>query len=297
MRGSRTSPSNHMERSDSVNLSGCRFKYGGSMSGGSYADATSSTTYGLMFGHVESEPFEQMSGNVESVNIFNARGHKNYLIANNYNDSAIKFEAEVVTCDGTPISSSTIREIQNWLFYSNNYKRLYVLDDDAEPGTINGTGANTKRLFLYCRFVAPKKIEGNGGVIGFSFSIEADSHLLYQDSTSYSFDSLSSPVTVTVDSDMHDYIYPKITCNVGSSGGDIKLTINNNGETISDTQFVDLTGDITLIINSEYNFISGDNYSKLVPGNFPRLLNGNNNITVTGDVSSISVEFMNRRYM
>jgi phage-related protein len=92
-------------------------------------------------------------------------------------------------------------------------------------------------------------------------------------------------------------VYPKVTIQTGSSGGDIQI-INFTDDTTRATSFVSLSPNITLTMRGDgINYISGDYYQKFSNKNFIRLLDGENTLNITGDVKKITFEFQNRRYL
>lgn len=127
--------------------------------------------------------------------------------------------------------------------------------------------------------------------------------MAWQDSVTYEYDlghideSSNSVITVSPDSDLNDYIYPTVTITMGSVGGDIYIT-NNTDDSSRLTSFVGLTPYATIIMKGDgINYISGDNYTKFYNRNFIRLVDGNNDLTIIGNIEVISFEFQNRRYI
>ena len=104
----------------------------------------------------------------------------------------------------------------------------------------------------------------------------------------------TSIISIDVDSDIDDYIYPKVTFTLGSGGGNV-IFINNTDDSTRFTKFVGLSANSTITMKGELNYISGQYYEKFSTRNFIRLLDGTNNITVQGNVKTVKVEFQNRR--
>lgn len=277
-----------------MDLSGSYFEYNG----------TTSRKYGLIFGNVETEQFQKMAGEISSSVIFNKKDNRNYFIGESFEDSPIQFEAEIVTDNDQTINRFDRREIERWLFHQPNYCKLYTdMDCDTYGEAYELVNGVQKRLYLNCRLVDPEKIEGNGGLAGYRFTVECDSCMAWQDEVAYEFSlsnsttTSSSTIHVNVDTDMNDYVYPKVTIQTGSSGGDIQI-INLTDSSTRATSFVDLSPNVTIIMRGEgINYISGDYYQKFSNKNFIRFLDGENNIVVTGNVAKISFEFQNRRYL
>lgn len=273
-----------------MDLSGSYFEYNG----------TTSRKYGLIFAHVNTEEFEQLNGEIESVVIFNKKGKRNYFIGESFEDSPIKFEAEIITDNDSVIDRFMRREIEKWLFHQHTYCKLYTdMDCDTYGEAYELVNGIQKRLYLNCRFVNPEKIESGSGLVGYRFTVECDSCMAWQDPVTYTYNlsGSSSTIIVNVDSDLKDYIYPKVTIQTGSSGGDIQI-INFTDDNTRATSFVSLSPNITLTMRGDgINYISGDYYQRFSNKNFIRFLDGENTLNITGDVKSLVFEFQNRRYL
>lgn len=276
-----------------MNLAGCHF---------TYAD-TSSRLYNLWFAHCDTSESVLINGATKSITVFNARGNRKYLVGDSFNDSAISFEVEILTDDGSSLSVQNVRNIEKWLFNKRNYYKLYVdITDDCDGETYQIIDGVTKRFYFNCRFTNPTKILGNGGIAGFKATMECDSYMLWQESLTKTFniahtsDEQSSVVSLSIDTDSDEYVYPKVTVTMAASGGDIYIT-NNTDDVDRMTSFKTLTGGIEFMINGNLNYISGNNYMKFYDRNFPRLLPGANSIGIVGAVSSIKFEWENRKYL
>lgn len=276
-----------------MNLAGCHF---------TYAD-TSSRLYNLWFAHCDTSENVAINGETQSVTVFNSRGNKKYLIDDSFDDSAISFDVEILTDDDRTLSAQEIKDIERWLFNRRNYYKLYVdIADDCYGETYQIINGIEKQFYFNCRFMNPTKIFGNGGVAGFKATMECDSHLLWQDSVEKVFpiahtaSGNTSVVSFEVDSDMNEYIYPKVTITMADAGGDISIT-NNTDDSTRLTSFKSLTGGIEFMINGNLNYISGNNYIKFYDKNFIRLLPGANSISIVGAISSIKFEWENRKYL
>lgn len=275
-----------------MNLSGNYFEYNG----------ISSRKYGLIFAHIKTKPFESLIGETETTVLFNKRNKKNYIIDEKYDKAHISFQAEVVTAEDHSIDIFERREIEKWLFHKHNYGKLYVdMDSDDNGETYEYVEGVQKRLYLNCRLLNPEKIEVASRFIGYRFDVECDSCMAWQDKTVCSFNydaySTSASPNVIVDTDLDDYVYPRVIITTGSSGGDITI-INISDDATRATSFVGLMPNHQIIMNGDgVNYISGDDYSRFSNKNFIRLLDGENNFSIIGNVSGISFEFQNRRYL
>lgn len=261
-----------------------------------------SQNFGIMIAHLDTKMFSNISGEIATVSMFGRRGKRFYFTKDDYSDSAISFDIEFLVDGDDPLDLETQRAVQRWLFYRQGFFPLYLDSfddlDDENRELVNGT---LKGTYINCRFTNPQKLYGNGGVIGYEAQLEADSPLAWQDAVvqTLSFtggENFSGVASIDIDTDLADYTYPKITITTGSSGGDITIA-NNSDDPARLTSFTGLDTNSEIIMNEEIGLLSGNSYSKFSNKNFIRLLDGENMISVLGDVVSIRFEWQNRRYL
>lgn len=277
-----------------MELSGSHFIYNG----------VASEQYGLIFANVDTSRLSSLAGESSSVTVYNKSGKKNYFIGEDFESSPLIFDAEVVTEDEHSLDRWTRREIEKWLFHQHDYRKLYVDECcDVSSDTYEVINGEYKQLYLSCRFTNAEKIESANGIIGYKFTIECDSRMAWQDPVGYSYtfdstgDTFNTVISVNVDTDSKDYVYPKVVISIGSTGGDIIIS-NLTDDSTRTTSFDGLTPNITLTMKGEgINYVSGDNYLKFSSRNFIRLLDGENKISIYGDIIGIEFEFQNRRYL
>lgn len=272
-----------------MELCGYHFEYAG----------ISSRTYGLIFANVDTAHFSSVSGETRTESFFNRHSKKLYCVGTSYDDSAISFEAEVVA--DTPLSSTTLRAAENWLFGQSSYRPLYADLDDSQYDGAEVVDGVLLRQYLNCRFVNPSKIEGNGGIIGWSFTVECDAPMAWQDAIVKTINAPPNNIIITVDTDMNDYVYPKVTIKM-SDGDTSDIQIINHSDNDSRlTTFVSMNANATLIMDGEHNRLYGssDNYyEKFKNKNFIRLKRGENKLSLTSDnIASISFEWQNMRWL
>lgn len=276
-----------------ANIYGSHFEYAG----------ISSRFYGLILVNVNTSRMIQMSGATESVTLFNKKSKKKYLIDTDYTDSPITFDIEIISDNERCLELEERREIEKWLFNRREYRKLFFDSADDYYGETYEFIENTrKRSYLNCRFLNPEKLEYNGGVVGYKATIEADSNMFWQEATTEEFiisngsSDSSSIITVNVDTDLDDYIYPKVKITMGEVGGDI-IIANNRDDSERYTKFVGLSPYASIVMKGEINYVSGQYYNLFALRNFIRLLDGKNNLTVMGDVATIEFEYSARRLM
>lgn len=261
----------------------------------------SSREYGIMLANVSTKRNLLLGGSVETVGAFSRRGIKNYFVKDDYSDSAISFDVEFVVDDDRCLTHAEQRGIRKWLFYAQGYWPLYLDEFDDIDGANSEIGYNgKKRLYLNCRFTNPEVIEGNGGICGYKATLEADSPYAWQDATELTYELNNAAngvlITVDVDSDINEYIYPKVTIQTGSTGGDVTI-FNSSDDSTRLTSFSDLAADTQIVMVGDIGMISGQNYQKFHNKNFIRFLDGENRLSITGDLAGIKFEWKNRRYV
>lgn len=262
----------------------------------------SSRQYGLIIASMESQRNMYLYGSVSGVFSFNKAQQTRSVIGNNYTSSHFSFEVEIMNEDGLAIEIGQKRSIEKWLFGNLGFRKMYFdQDDDCLNETYEYVNGSIKRLYMNCRFVNPQKIESDSGVVGYRATLEADSDMLWQDTVSFTFSSedisaSNSVITVNVDTDAHEYTYPKVSVKIGNTGGDISI-VNNTDSSSRITKFYGLTPLLSFYFTGGINYVSEGNYERFSGRNFIRLLPGENKLYITGDISEITFEWNNKRYM
>ena len=150
--------------------------------------------------------------------------------------------------------------------------------------------------------INPERVDGNGGVVGYKATLEADSNMFWQDAivktytVNNSTEDASSNITLLVDTDLDEFIYPKVTIHIGSVGGDI-IIFNNDDDSSRMTKFVGMSPMSSVIMKGEINYINDQYYLKFANRNFIRLVDGENTLTIKGNVQTIEFEYSARRFM
>lgn len=274
-----------------ADIYGSHFEYAGRMS----------RQYGLIIATIDTARVTQLHGARESISLFSKKSKRNYQIDDNYSGAALSFDVEFVTDNERLLEVSERRAIEKWLFNQRDYCKLYFdIADDLYGETFEYIDGVRKRNYLNCRFVNPERLEFNGGIVGYKATLEADSDMFWQDAiektcvVGNAYEDISSVISVNVDSDINDYIYPKVTITMGSVGGDIIIS-NDTDDSTRFTKFVDISPYATITMKGELNYISGQYYEKFAAQNFIRLLDGENKLSVTGNIDTLKFEFQNRR--
>lgn len=363
-----------------------------------------SSKFGLIFARVETSPVRSLMGKKTGKFVFNKATKSRYLVGDDYSQSSMSFDVEVVTCDGHAIDLQTLREIERWLFSDSTFKKLYVDPaDDPYGESYELVYGVQKHLYFNCRFLYPEKLEYNGGIVGFKCTMETDGIMLWQDTVRCAYDmstpvyveiegkqvrvlkgdvdfdgdvslkdavsilqeytnvelmhlppsftemeriaadynengkvdnvdalitlqvysadllqvakkkeyiiidsethqpvstvdELTSLLDINVDSDIDGYTYPIIKIVMGATGGELKIT-NMSDDIDRVTQFKYLNGYAVVEIDCTRHTVSGSMYNKMTSKIFPRLVSGNNNLEVYGDILSFEISWNNRRFM
>lgn len=271
---------------------GCHFEYGN----------FNSRQYDLVFAHLDTSIDTRLSGDIETQYLFSKKSLSRHIVGNDYSSSPVTMEVEIITAEPRALELYERKTIEKALFNRKSFRRLYIdMADDFYCESFEFVNGERKRLYLNCRFMNPTKIEdGAGRVVGYRCTMDCESlmftqelaaqnHIVYNGS-----EPVSSNITVSVDTDLDEYIYPKVKIQMGSSGGNV-IIVNNSDDSTRQTKFLGLGALATVVMKGELNYVSGQYYEKFAERNFIRLLDGENVFTVTGDVESIEFEYSVRR--
>ena len=252
---------------------GCHFMYGD----------FDSSKYNLIFANMETNRLTTLQHEQSASTVRSRRNNMHMLTKIAYNDEQMSFEAEILEANGNTIGESYLREIEHALFYRHSYGKLYPLEGYYE---------GLQPVYINCVFINPSRIENEAGTVGYSFTVLMDSVMAWEEPTvitnSLAPTQTSSGTytfTIDVDSDMNDYIYPKVIIK--------NITDSNTRSTI----FEDVASNAQITMDGSINHITQNYFLNFTGRNFIRLLNGANNFSVTGNIRSISFEFNNRKYL
>lgn len=278
-----------------ADIYGSHFEYAG----------VESRTYGLILSSAGSERFDGLASDIEGITVYTKKYNRHYLVNTDYS-TPLSFDIDIVIDGDTPLSQSDRRAVERWLFNRGGYRKLYIdMADDVNAETYELIDGEQKRLYLNCRFINPVRLLYNGGVAGYRATLEADSPYWWQDAVVKEFDfsgglpTTETEITVEVDSDPDDYIYPKITVEMDSTAASGNNAINIRNATDANfemTRIEGITQAAVIVIDSTTNYVTGQYYHKMAHKNFPRLVSGNNTIAIQGKIKKITFEYSNRRF-
>ena len=261
---------------------GCHFTYGD----------FDSSKYDLIFANINTSRNLKLQSDQNINTIRLSKNNKHLLTSYLYEDAPMTFDAEIVTLNENPIGESYLNEVERALFRHHSYLKLYPFE---------GYYDSDKEVYVNCLMSNPVRIETEAGVVGYQFKLTTDSAMAWEDTTVYEFsfsDSTAGTKTfvVEVDSDMDDYIYPVVEFQMGSSGGNVTL-FNNTDDSTRFTSFTSVPAYTTFTMKGDISHITNGVYQYFSDRNFIRLLNGTNSFFFTGNVTSVTVSFNNRKYL
>ena len=258
-------------------------------------DGFNSREFSVIFAHVETSEYLSMLGETETTTMFNRRNNRRYFIGDRYENAPVEIEVEMVLDDDGFMPLNERRKFEHAMFYKQEYKKLFIdLEDDVFGETYEFVNGIQRRFYLNCRFTNMVRIEdGIGRTVGYKCTMECDTCMYHQEPVIETF-SQPTQIIIDVDTDYAEYTYPKVTVEMSGSG-DLSI-VNTSDDPDRVTGFTGLSSG-SFIIDGRTNMISNNNYSKFSDKNFIRLINGENIISVTGNVESITVEFENYRYL
>lgn len=280
-----------------MDLSGSHFEYAG----------ISSRAYGLILANIDTTRNDMISGSISLNTFYGKSEDRTYYVKDDRNDSAITFDAEVITDDESYIPLTNQREIEKWLFSKRKYSRLYKDEtDDCEGDSSEIVHGVKRRTYMNCRLINATKIENNAGVVGYKFTVQTDSSLAWQEETFVSFDINSEEttntenITIDVDTDYSGYTYPTVEVTMSSAGGNLQIAnVTDMPASQRSLSFEGLLPNETITIKcGDVKHVSGSqNFEKITKMDFVRLLDGDNTLSITGAVSNIKVSWQNKRYI
>ncbi len=210
-------------------------------------------------------------------------------------NAPLEFEVEIIGEEG--YCSIHERAIKKWLFNSPGFKRLYIdHEDDKEAELIDGA---IKRQYLECVFCNPQKIEYAEGTVGWRCTCMCSSTMAIQEEVNKIITNFDSDIRIYVDTDIQDYVYPKMKISFDISDTPT-IAIANKTDNNREMQVRDAKSS-PIYVDCEMGTITNDSgisyYSKIVDQRFLRLLPGENVLSVTGKFSRIEFTWNNARWM
>lgn len=245
-------------------------------------DGFYSEPFGLRFAHFDtSEPLSVGGGFTYNM-LYIKNGHRRIVTsANQTEDNCLEFEVEFMAENG--LYSEDEDTVYDALFNKPDFKKLQIY-------------AQTDELYYFnCLFTNPEKIQAikNNRVatVGYKCNLVLDSSWMWKDNKVTL--SGSSPYRVNIETQIKDYTWPIVTIVTGNASGNIQIINMSDNDRI--TKFTDIPANSTIVMNPEYHTItfsgSGNIWHHFDIKHFLRMLPGKNDIAVTGNISSIKLEY------
>ena len=263
-------------------------------------DGINSKKYGLFFGHVDTERLKQICGNLEYNQAYYPSLNRQEIHGTNKDEFPLSFELEIIS--EKPISYWYSKEIKKWLFNSSTYKKLYADRDKDE--TIEAINRKEKRKYVECVFANPEAMFYADGLHGWKCTCILSSGWAFQDEIEmeYTFDdpAVETEITIPVDSDNNDYIYPSFTMIADNSSAKMNIQLKNKSDNSRVMEVDRIPANTVISVLSDMGVIT-DNTSQSLYGflkdqKFLRLVNGDNVISVKG-ITSLTIRYQNVRYI
>jgi hypothetical protein len=197
-------------------------------------------------------------------------------------DSRLSFPVSFFSPD--EIDGLSLSYIQNWIFGSQTYKPLSIIQPDIDETVLN------------CIFTDPQILRAGNIIYGISAQCECSSQFAYtypkNSNYSYSSPPNQSPITFFNNSHYAGYLYPSVIFLMNSTGG--TLNIINVTDTYRSFMFTGLQPNEAISVNNDLGIISSStgalrlsNFNK----NFLRFVPGLNQLLVSGNVSTIQLTY------
>lgn len=261
-----------------------------------------SNDYKLIVANLDVERPRMLEGAYATNNFFNRAESRNYFVGNDYSSSQLSFEIEMITEDQSPIPLSQQREIEQWLFSYQGYRKFLVEKNEAieyEHFTIED--GEELHFYLNAMLTDGSRIETGCDVIGYRALLTADSSMMWQEESSVTEDfgetgATTNSMTVNVNTDRAGYTYPIITIRTDSDAQTIRL-VNTKADP-SRVHWINVTSpgaNITIDSNVGYTSASYNSFSH---SGFPVLIGGENTLTLDGSgIVSCTVRWKNQRFL
>lgn len=260
-----------------------------------------STVYGMRIVNIETSTDTRLEGAFSSTYFYSKSGHERYLLKNGYSDSPIIYEAEILI-DDSKVSAyrADMSEVERKLFGNRNFKTIGISTTSPIDCPEDAAYLSSMRgVYADARFLDAQRIENGFGCVGYKVTIELSSNLLFKDVVDHIIKTNStttvSRVTLHLDTDSDEYIYPRLLITTGATGGAISFnTVAERGRKFKMTS---LPPNTTIEINGKTKFITSPYYNNVTSYNFLRLLQGDNIIEISGDMASVKADYTLRKFV
>lgn len=259
-------------------------------------DGIKSAKYGLFFGHVDTERLKKICGDITYNQAYYPSLNRQEIHGTTKDEFPLSFELEIISAE--PISYWSAKEIKNWLFNSPTYKKLYA--SRVKDKTIEKINGEEKRRYVECVFTNPEAMFYADGLHGWKCTCTLSSGWAFQDEIEITYTDFTENITIPVDSDNGDYIYPTFTFSADATINPISPTIINTSDNNRAMEIKDIPAQTEVYVDSAVGTITDNTgtslYPNLVDQKFLRLVNGDNVLQISG-ISELTIKYQNVRFI
>ncbi len=258
-----------------------------------FYDGINSKRFGVMFANLETEKLRQLCAEYEySAEYYNSLC-KYSVTGRKWADSPLSVETEILS--EKPIDAYNAKKIKRWLFNAPDFKKLY-----NKPPATNKRAANAKRLYIECVFINPQEIRISGNLFGWKCTCLLASPMAVEDSTVKTYTSFTDTVKINVDTDYSGYTYPYIKIVTDNNTADTDISITNITDSNRTMMLTSVTAKTTVYADCRIGSVIDSSdislYNSLADRRFLRLLPGENELRISGDIESLEISWCNMRY-
>lgn len=261
-------------------------------------DGINSSRYHLLFANLDTERLTQICNNINYSAEFYKGLNRYEIHGRNWDDSPLSFDVEILS--EYPIDDIAAKKIKRWMFNSPTWKRLYE-DYGAAKSLNEVVDGEVKRTYVECVFSNPYEIRPSGNLFGWKCTCTLASPMATQEAIETQISDFAENINLEVGSDYNGYIYPYLEIKAGNSSPSTDITIKNITDNNRSMQVKSVTADSVLYVDCSVGSIidssANSYYEKLVDQRFLRLLQGKNEIQITGDIDYIKVKWNNLKYI
>lgn len=241
-------------------------------------DNIPSETYGLYISYFGGGGVDNSSGGSDIDIIKQKLSRKsNYFIQGVEQSAPLEFELSVMSVQ--EITRDMLNSIQKWLFGQMGYKKLQIIQGDLS------------NVYFNCFLKSPDIIAVGNVAYGLKFKVECDAPWGWERDANYAVGAVVTTKAVKYynSSDDNHYIYPTLSFQKNGAGNlSIKNTTDNNNEIV----FTGLQANDIIVVNNDLQIMTstaGDNLLSKSNLKWFRLLNGYNDIVVTGNLTYLNI--------
>lgn len=249
-------------------------------------DGRSSEYFGLRIGYIDTNAINKMMGSF-SLDIKEKKLYRRNVPFFFGAEGNPHLEFDISAFTEEELTAQDFEQVQNWLFGRKSYKQFQVVQEDME------------HVYFNVIFNSPELVKVGGQIRGFNCRVICDGPYAYRNvaavNRTYTGDPTNTnEVFYNPSQDGSAYLYPtSVITMTATSNGD--LSIVNASDDNREFEFTDLSANEVLTVNNSLGIItSSTGLRRLSKFNkkWLRLVPGANNLTITGNVASISHTFV-----